>query len=223
MRTSLWKALLISVVVVLGAGAVAASRPQPARVVVDPARVTSPRKLLAGKSHLSVEGPKRRVFPPPLSGPAPADVLRWVAAVRSRSAVVGGSPSAQRSGWAEKGVAAHSPAIADLPTTGDYHDWPDWHLWRAVGLCEQRGDGPDGIAWHGSPAGGTASSGYPGGLGMSRDFWAQFAPLAGVTVTNGADATPGEQIRVARAGSHDGTRMGGWSSWRSGCVAREGG
>lgn len=113
-----------------------------------------------------------------------------------------------------------SPSPRSLPISGDYHDWPDWRLWHAVGLCEQRGDGPDGIAWHGSPAGGLPGSGYPGGLGLSRDFWNEFAPLAGVTVTNGAEASPGEQIRVARAGSHDGTRMGGWSSWTSGCVQR---
>jgi hypothetical protein len=110
-------------------------------------------------------------------------------------------------------------ATSSLPTTGDYRLWPDWPLWRAVGLCEQAGDAPegDGIAWHGSRLGGTPSSGYPGGLGESRDFWRQFAPQAGVTTTNGAYATPGEQIRVARAGSHNGTRMGGWSSW-PGCV-----
>lgn len=107
-----------------------------------------------------------------------------------------------------------------LPTAGDYHDWPDWRLWHAVGLCEQRGDTSDGIAWHGSSAGGLPGSGYPGGLGMSRDFWRQFTPIAGVATTNGADASPGEQIRVARAGSHNGSRMGGWSSWRSGCITR---
>lgn len=126
-------------------------------------------------------------------------------------------------------------ATAGLPTTGDYHAWPDWPLWRAVGLCEQRGDGAydsdgDGIAWHGSPAGGLPGSGYPGGLGLGRAFWSQFAPQAGVVVldehgrargsdTAGAYASPGEQIRVARAGSHDGTRMGGWSSWPH-CVRR---
>lgn len=113
-------------------------------------------------------------------------------------------------------------AATQLPIDGDYHDWPDWHLWHAVGLCEQRGDGPDGIAWHGSPAGGLPDSGYPGGLGMSRDFWRIFAPQAGVATTNGALASPAEQIRVARAGSHDGTRMGGWSSW-PGCIQRNGG
>lgn len=118
----------------------------------------------------------------------------------------------------------HAPtAAASTPITsaGDYHSWPDWPLWHAVGLCEQRGDTPDGIAWYGSPAGGLPGSGYPGGLGLSRDFWNQFAPLAGVTVTNGAYASPGEQIRVARAGSHNGTRMGGWSSWGSGCIQRQ--
>ncbi len=115
---------------------------------------------------------------------------------------------------------AITATYGDLPITGDYHLWPDWKLWHAVGLCEQRGDGPDGIAWHGSPAGGLPGSGYPGGLGLSRDFWRQFAPMAGVTTTNGAEASPGEQIRVARAGSHNGTRMGGWSSWGSGCIQR---
>lgn len=109
-----------------------------------------------------------------------------------------------------------------LPITGDYHTWPDWPLWHAVGLCEQRGDTEDGIAWHGSPAGGLPGSGYPGGLGMSRDFWREFAPIAGVATTNGALASPGEQIRVGRAGSHNGTRMGGWSSW-PGCIKRNGG
>lgn len=109
----------------------------------------------------------------------------------------------------------------------DYHNWPDWPLWRAVGTCEQRdvpgaANAADGIAWGGSPIGGSPGSDYPGGLGMSRDFWRVYAPPAGVTVTNGAYASPADQIRVARVGSHNGTRMGGWSSW-PGCVQAHGG
>lgn len=112
-------------------------------------------------------------------------------------------------------------------TAGDYRSWSDWPRWRAVGLCEQRGTGRydtngDGIAWHGSPAGGLPGSAYPGGLGLSVDFWRQFAPQAGVSVPNGAEASPAEQILVARQGSQDGTHMGGWSSW-PGCVHRMGG
>lgn len=113
-------------------------------------------------------------------------------------------------------------------SSGDYHSWPDWPLWRAVGLCEQRGSGQydthgDGIAWGGSPAGGFPGSAYPGGLGMSVDFWREFAPAAGVAANNGAYASPEEQIRVARVGSQNGTHMRGWSSWTNGCVARNGG
>lgn len=124
------------------------------------------------------------------------------------------------SGTADQRPAPASTFRSALPITGDYHTWPDWPLWRAVGLCEQGAEagGPwdthgDGIAWGGSPAGGLPGSGYPGGLGLGRPFWDQFAAAAGVTITNGAYASPDLQIRVARQGSHDGTRMGGWSSW----------
>jgi hypothetical protein len=135
--------------------------------------------------------------------------------VASTSTVTPVSPSPPTSAI---GVTA-----SGLPESGDYHSWPDWPLWHAVGLCEQRGTGPydsngDGIAWHGSPAGGEAGSGYPGGLGLSRDFWRQFAPPG--FPPNGAEASPGQQIIVARVGSHNGTGMGGWSSWGSGCIQR---
>lgn len=149
------------------------------------------------------------------------DAVKWNR-LRSTASVAGSRAGSSGSTPKTQTTVSPVPATLDsaLPITGDYHTWPDWRLWHAVGLCEQRGDGPDGIAWHGSSAGGLPSSGYPGGLGLSRDFWNEFAPIAGVTVTNGAEASPGEQIRVARAGSHDGTRMGGWSSWTSGCVQR---
>jgi hypothetical protein len=88
---------------------------------------------------------------------------------------------------------------------GDYRSWPDWPVWRCIGQHEQgaaRG-GPydsngDGIAWHGSPAGGRPGSGYPGGLGILRAAWDDARGAAGVTVTNGAYASPGDQILVAR-------------------------
>lgn len=144
-----------------------------------------------------------------------AQVLIAVAHAQARSTTTTVSPV----------MAVESP----LPADGDYHAWPDWHLWRAVGLCEQgaaRG-GPwdsngDGIAWHGSPAGGLPGSAYPGGLGLSRDFWRMFRAEAGVAQENGALASPGEQIRVARVGSHNGTRMRGWSSWPT-CIKNHGG
>lgn len=144
---------------------------------------------------------------------------QWLAAVANNAA------DAARHAAPTRTLAPASAAPPTVHTAdGDYHSWPDWPLWHAVGLCEQQGSGSydsngDGIAWHGSPAGGLPSSGYPGGLGLSRDFWAEFAPAAGVAQTNGAYATPGEQIRVARVGSHNGTRMGGWSSW-PGCIQR---
>lgn len=158
------------------------------------------------------------------------DARDWIAAEEARHPV-----SVQRHGSASSSavpslLASGTPGLrfSALPTTGDYHAWPDWPRWHAVGLCEQRGTGQydthgDGIAWGGSPAGGFPDSGYPGGLGMSVDFWREFAPAAGVSASNGAYASPSEQIRVARAGSHDGTRMRGWSSWTNGCVARNGG
>lgn len=97
-------------------------------------------------------------------------------------------------------------AIAD-----DYHSWPDWPVWHCIGINEQGGYAPegDGVAWHGQRIGGSASSGYPGGLGIMRAAWDGAREEAGVTTTNGAIASPGEQIRVARVI----LRRHGWRAW----------
>jgi hypothetical protein len=163
---------------------------------------------------------------PSTQGPPPTTVPRVTSPVKvlaPKSHPTTTTSSTTTSTTISPAVVAYWHAVAD-----DYHRWSDWPRWRAVGLCEQgaaRG-GPydsngDGIAWHGSPAGGTAGSGYPGGLGLSVDFWRQFSKAAGVHVSNGAYASPADQIRVARAGAVHG--MGGWSSWRNGCVKRKGG
>lgn len=80
----------------------------------------------------------------------------------------------------------------------DYHHWADWPLWHALGRCEQGGYAPegDGIAWHGQPIGGSASSDYPGGLGIMAQAWIENRDAS--MPMNGAYATPAQQIIVAR-------------------------
>lgn len=117
-------------------------------------------------------------------------------------------------------ITGSMASVVPMSTAGDYHSWADWPLWRCIGQHEQgaaRG-GPydsngDGIAWHGSDAGGGPGSGYPGGLGIMSAAWDDARGAAGVTVTNGAYASPGDQIRVARVIEQ---RFGlhAWATWR---------
>lgn len=97
------------------------------------------------------------------------------------------------------------------PPPCDYHCDADWPIWHAIGVCEQPGRGPDGIDWTGG------LPGYPGGLGIAKSTWDAFRRVAGVTVTLGSNATPEEQMRVARA---DRDRYHGYSGWTSvpGCT-----
>lgn len=96
-----------------------------------------------------------------------------------------------------------SPPITSAPEShlvvGDYHSWPDWPLWQRIGRCEQPGPGADGIYWN-PPAGhsGGPGSTYPGGLGIYSGAWSDYHAEAGVAQTNGAYASPSEQIAVAR-------------------------
>lgn len=102
----------------------------------------------------------------------------------------------------------------------NYRAWPDWPIWHALGRCEQgaQSGGPydsngDGIAWHGQPIGGLPGSGYPGGLGMSRAAWNAYRDEAHVSVSNGAYASPADQIRVGR---EEVRQIGGYHGWAYG-------
>lgn len=116
------------------------------------------------------------------------------------------------------------PAIARLADAeyrawraADYHTWSDWPTWHALGICEQGGSSPegDGIAWHGSAAGGSASSAYPGGLGISAEAWDSYRGAAGVSVSVGAYASPADQIRVGREEVRE---VGGFRGWAPGTL-----
>lgn len=96
-----------------------------------------------------------------------------------------------------------------LAAASDYHNWIDWPAWQCIGTHEQRGPGRDGIAWGGSGAGGSPGSGYPGGLGIMRAAWDENRVAAGVSTTNGAYATPADQIKVGRVIQ----RRFGWRAW----------
>lgn len=98
-----------------------------------------------------------------------------------------------------------------LPIVGDVTTWPDWPLWSRIGRCEQPGPGLGGIYWN-PPAGhsGGPDSDYPGGLGILAHNWDVYRVPAGVETVNGALASPGEQIRVARALV---AAVGGYNGW----------
>lgn len=80
-----------------------------------------------------------------------------------------------------------------VPQGQDYHRDGDWPIWRAIGRCEQPGPGVDGIAWTHGPG-----STYPGGLGIFSGAWSDYHGEAGVPVSNGAYASPEQQMMVAR-------------------------
>ena len=124
-------------------------------------------------------------------------------------------------------ITAPPPTAAPAPPTssaGDYHAFADWPLWHCIGQHEQgaAAGGPydsngDAIAWHGSPAGGLPGSGYPGGLGIMREAWDDARDAAGVTTTNGAEASPAEQIAVARVI----LERHGLDAWATASICRE--
>jgi hypothetical protein len=88
--------------------------------------------------------------------------------------------------------------VAAVRCNQNYHLCADWPMWHALGQCEQGGAAPegDGIAWHGQPIGGSPGSDYPGGLGIMAQAWTENRDAS--MPTNGAYATPGQQIEVAR-------------------------
>lgn len=92
--------------------------------------------------------------------------------------------------------------------------WPspadaDWNIWLAMGACEQPGSGVGGVNWsHRGPT-------YQGGLGFWYGTWNSYGGNV-LGIGNAGDATPEEQIWVARRvrAAH------GYSAW--GCAARLG-
>lgn len=86
---------------------------------------------------------------------------------------------------------------------------PDWDIWMAMGACEQPGNGVGGVNWsHRGPT-------YQGGLGFWYGTWASYGGRI-LGISNAGDATPEEQIWVARRvrDAH------GYSAW--GCAGRVG-
>lgn len=103
-----------------------------------------------------------------------------------------------------------STTVAEIPTTTttrkpfDYHDLPDWYAWHKIGKCEQPGKTPDGIAW-------THHGDYNGGLGILNSSWRGYRKEAGVNVEFAYNASPYQQILVARViRKHFG--FSGWTS-----------
>lgn len=87
-------------------------------------------------------------------------------------------------------------AETETPTTPDAIG-DDVEIWVAIGRCEQPGNGWRGVNW--SHHGNGADGGYQGGLGFYFGTWDAYkGGTSAANIANAGDATPMQQIEVAR-------------------------